>query len=47
LRWPENNAHLHGPASSATRQDIGQKTALHLAHHQDPVHNVARMDTGG
>jgi hypothetical protein len=21
--------------------------ALHLAHHQDPVHNVARMDTGG
>jgi hypothetical protein len=25
---------------------LGKKTALHLACHQDPVHNVARMGTG-
>jgi hypothetical protein len=36
-----------GPASSATRWDTGQKAAPHLACCQDPVHNVARMDTGG
>jgi hypothetical protein len=35
----DSNACLQGPASSATRQDIGQKTAFHLAHCQDPVHN--------
>jgi hypothetical protein len=26
---------------------LGKKTALHLAHCQDPVHDVARVDTGG
>jgi hypothetical protein len=26
---------------------LGKKTALHLASHQDSVHNVARMDIGG
>jgi hypothetical protein len=42
----DNNTRLQGPASSATRRDTGQKAALHLTHHQDPVHNVARVDTG-
>jgi hypothetical protein len=46
-RWLDNNAHLQGSASSATRWDTWQKTALNLAHHQDPVHNVARVDIGG
>jgi hypothetical protein len=35
-----------GPASSATKQDTGQNTALHLTCCQDPVHDMARMDTG-
>jgi hypothetical protein len=35
-----------GPAASATKWDTGQNTALHLACCQDPVHDVARMDTG-
>jgi hypothetical protein len=26
---------------------LGKETALHLAHCQDPVHNVARMNTEG
>jgi hypothetical protein len=42
---PDNNTHLQGPASSATRQDIGKNIALHLTHYQDPVHNVAKVDT--
>jgi hypothetical protein len=33
-------------SSSANRWDTGQNTALHLTCCQDPVHNVARMDTG-
>jgi hypothetical protein len=36
-----------GPVSSATRRDTGQNTTLHLARRQDPVHDVARVDTGG
>jgi hypothetical protein len=31
-----------GPASTATRQDTGQNTALHLARCQDPIHNVGQ-----
>jgi hypothetical protein len=42
----DNNAPLQGPASSATRQDTGQKSALYLAHFQNPVYNVARVDMG-
>jgi hypothetical protein len=26
---------------------FGKKAAPHLAHHQDPVHNVVKMDSGG
>jgi hypothetical protein len=42
----DNNAHLQRPASSATRQDIGQKycPSPHLL--PGPFPHVARMDTG-
>jgi hypothetical protein len=38
-----DNTHLQGSASSIRHW---QKTALHFAHCQDTIHNVARMDTG-
>jgi hypothetical protein len=42
----DDNTRLQESPSSATRQDIGQNTALHLACRQDPVHDVAGVDTG-
>jgi hypothetical protein len=43
--WARQQRTPPGPASRATRQDTGQNTALHLPCYQDPVHDVARMDT--
>jgi hypothetical protein len=46
-RWAGQQYTPPGLASNATICNTVQNTALHLASHQNLVHNVARIDTGG